>query len=112
MFSIDSTDNTIKLTRGDTARFSIDITNDISESDYTFSKDDILNFTVKKRVKDEEPLIKKTSVGTTLFYIKPEDTNSMTFGKYVYDVQLTTVDGDVYTIIGPSTFELLTEVTY
>lgn len=112
MFSIDSTDNTIKLTRGDTARFSIDITNDITESDYTFSKDDTLKFTVKKRVKDEASLISKTSIGTTLFHIKPEDTNGMAFGKYVYDVQLSTADGDVYTIIGPATFELLTEVTY
>ena len=102
----------IKLTRGDTARFSVGILNEISDSAYSISDNDQLTLTVKKKVKDEDSLIQKTITGATLFHIKPEDTSSLSFGKYVYDVQLTTSDGDVYTIVGPTTFELLAEVTY
>lgn len=102
----------IKLTRGDTARFSVGILNEISDSAYSISNNDRLTLTVKKKVKDEDALIQKTITGATLFHIKPEDTSSLSFGKYVYDVQLTTSDGDVYTIVGPTTFELLAEVTY
>lgn len=102
----------IKLTRGDTARFSIGILNEISDSAYSISDNDQLTLTVKKKVKDEDVLMQKTITGATLFHIKPEDTSSLSFGKYVYDVQLTTSDGDVYTIVGPTTFELLAEVTY
>ena len=102
----------IKLTRGDTARFSVGILNEISDSAYGISDNDQLTLTVKKKVKDEDALIQKTITGSTLFHIKPEDTSCLSFGKYVYDIQLTTTDGDVYTIVGPTTFELLAEVTY
>lgn len=111
MLSISDT-GVIKLTRGDTARFSIVILNEISDSAYSISDNDQLTLTVKKKVKDEDVLMQKTITGSTLFHIKPEDTSSLSFGKYVYDVQLTTSDGDVYTIVGPTTFELLAEVTY
>lgn len=40
------------------------------------------------------------------------DTNTLDFGKYKYDVQLTTESEEVYTIIEPSIFEILPEVTY
>lgn len=111
MLSISDT-GVIKLTRGDTARFSIVILNEISDSAYSISDNDQLTLTVKKKVKDEDVLMQKTITGSTLFHINPEDTSSLSFGKYVYDVQLTTSDGDVYTIVGPTTFELLAEVTY
>ena len=64
----------IKLTRGDTARFSIGILNEISDSAYSISDNDQLSLTVKKKVKDEDALIQKTITGTTLFHIEPEDT--------------------------------------
>ena len=101
----------IKLTRGDTARFSVGILNEISDSAYGISDNDQLTLTVKKKVKDEDALIQKTITGATLFHIKPEDTSSLSFGKYVYDVQLTTAGGDVYTVIEPTSFEILSEVT-
>ena len=112
MLHIDETSNTIQLTRGDTARFSVPIDNETSGEEYVLSDDDRITFTVKKRVKDETPLFQKTVFGTTLFHVKPEDTQGLSFGKYVYDIQLTTSDGDVYTVIEPSTFEILSEVTY
>ena len=112
MLHIDETSNTIQLTRGDTARFSVPIDNETSGKEYVLSDNDKLTFTIKKRVKDETPLLQKTVFGTILFHVKPEDTQGLSFGKYVYDIQLTTSDGDVYTVIEPSTFEILSEVTY
>ena len=103
-------DGTIKLTRGDTARIAITI-NNLLNQEYSIGKEDSLTLTIKKKVKDIEPLLQKIVKGTTLFHIKPEDTNDFSFGKYVYDVQLTLSNGDVYTIIEPSSFVILSEVT-
>ena len=46
------------------------------------------------------------------FVIEPEDTSGLDFGNYVYDVELTLADGTVNTIIPPSTFKVMGEVTY
>lgn len=48
MFSIDSTDNTIKLTRGDTARLAITIKNDLTGDNYEMLSNDTLRLTIKK----------------------------------------------------------------
>ena len=47
-------DGTIKLTRGDTARLTIDIMNDLTKKSYTMSKHDTLTLTVKTNVKANE----------------------------------------------------------
>lgn len=107
MLYINGTD--IKLTRGDTAYLHIPLKTPSGE--YEMSTTDTLTFTMKKNVRETEHLIQKIVQGTNAFHIEPTDTSSMAFGKYVYDVQLETEDGDVYTVIPPSAFELLTEVT-
>lgn len=68
--------------------------------------------TIKKSIRDSIPCIQKKNVGSNAFHILPTDTNDLTFGKYIYDVQLTTNDGDIYTVIEPTVFELMKEVTY
>lgn len=110
MFRIKS-DGTIQLTRGDTARLSVTINNEIDQNEYTLGEIDTLTLTVKKSINDNEPSIQKVAVGTNAFHIEPKDTSSLAFGKYKYDVQLNTADGDVYTVVEPSTFEILNEVT-
>lgn len=104
-------DGTIKLTRGDTARLSVPIKNSVNDDEYTIKSDDILYFTVKKSAKDSEPLLQKVTKGSNTFHIRPEDTEAFSFGKYRYDVQLTTASGDVYTVIEPSIFEITEEIT-
>lgn len=105
-------DNTIHLTRGDTARFSIGrIVNTVTNTDYTPTAEDTVTMTIKKTVLQADPFVQLIVPGGEVLHIKPEDTKAMAFGKYVYDVQLTTADGDVYTIIPPATFDLLKEVT-
>lgn len=41
----------------------------------------------------------------------PADTKSLTTGNYVYDIQLTTFGGNIYTIVPISNFEIGEEVT-
>ena len=104
-------DKTIKLTRGDTARLTVPITNLANTGEYTMESGDILYFTVKKTAKDSDFLFQKSVTGSNSIHIKPEDTADLSFGKYKYDVQLTTATGDVYTVIEPSTFEVMEEIT-
>lgn len=100
----------IKLTRGDTARLTVSIADDAGEP-HTIQEGDTLVMTVKRNITDADPCIQKVVTGGNAIHIKPEDTAVLEFGKYKYDVQLTTVDGDVYTVIAPSVFEILQEVT-
>lgn len=104
-------DGTIRLTRGDTARLTVPITNQTDNGEYTMESGDILYFTVKKRAKDDDFLFQKSAEGSNAIHIRPEDTGVLSFGKYKYDVQLTTATGDVYTVIEPSTFEVMEEIT-
>lgn len=104
-------DKTIKLTRGDTARLTVPITNLANNGEYTMESGDILYFTVKKTAKDSDFLFQKSVTGSNSIHIKPEDTADLSFGKYKYDVQLTTATGDVYTVIEPSIFEVMEEIT-
>ena len=103
-------DNSIELTRGDTARLSVTVTNDDGE-EYEVQSTDTLTLSIKKKVKDSEALVSKIIIGSKTFHIEPRDTSGLPFGSYVYDVQLTTAEGDVYTVITPSNFTIAEEVT-
>lgn len=103
--------NTIQLTRGDTAYLSVNITNDIDASTYEMQDGDTVTLTVKKTTKDADFTFQKVVRGATSIKIEPADTENVPVGKYKYDVQLNTANGDVFTVIPVSTFELLEEVT-
>ncbi len=105
-------DNTIELTRGDSAYISVPITNEMTGDEYKMASSDTLRFTIKRKETDEGVLVQKTAIGTNSFHILPSDTAALAFGKYVYDVELTTASGDVYTVIVPTEFKLLKEVTW
>ena len=105
---------TIRLTRGDTAYLTVPIkikdSNDDIE-DYVMNSSDTLIFSVKKSIRDEEYSFQKTIQGKNTIHIEPTDTAGLSFGKYKYDVQLTTSSGDVFTLVDTSDFEILSEVT-
>ena len=42
-------DGTIRLTRGDTARLTVDISNDLTQNSYEIQDGDMLTLTVKKQ---------------------------------------------------------------
>lgn len=102
--------STIKLTRGDTAYLTIPLTTEVGA--YEIHPEDTLTFSVKKNTRDDEYAFQKVITGDNTFHILPEDTAGLVFGKYTYDVQLDDYNGDVFTVITPSTFEVLKEVTH
>lgn len=105
-------DGTIRLTRGDTARFVLSVVYSSDGEEYTIAEDDIVELTIRKNVRSDEALVHKKIVGSNIFHIEPSDTESLPFGRYVYDVQIENGDGDIYTIIEPSVFEVMKEVTH
>lgn len=105
------TDGTIRLTRGDTARLTVNVEDDITGEEYVIQPADVMILTVKRTVRDASACFQKTITGSNMFHILPTDTHELAFGKYVYDVQLTTASGDVFTVIAPSVFEIMKEVT-
>ncbi len=111
MITVDK-DNTIHLTRGDTARLFLGrVVNEVTGEEYPVTEDDTVTFTVKKTVYDTTPSVQISVPGGAAIHIKPEDTKGLPFGKYLYDIQIDTADGDVYTVIPLTTFELLKEAT-
>lgn len=102
--------NTIRLTRGDTAYLTIPITSDTDEP-YEMKDTDTLTLSVKRRIADTEYCFQKVSTGNNIFHIEPNDTKHLKFGSYKYDIQLENMDGDVYTVVPVSDFEILQEVT-
>lgn len=106
----------IAMTRGDTKHFTINIVNEVGEK-IPFEENDILYFTVKSDVNTNRITIQKIIEdfnldGEAEVVILPEDTRLLQFKDYVYDVQYTKSDGQVITIIRPSKFTILPEVTY
>lgn len=105
-------DNTIQLTRGDTAAITVDIFDEVSSTQYTMASDDTLTFSVKRSVDERKYYFQKIMTGTNRIAIEPADTRNLGYGTYVYDVQLERATGGVSTVIEPAAFELLTEVTW
>lgn len=106
---------TITMTRGDTERIKIDIYNQADGTMYTPDPRDSLRFAVKKNYEDDEVLVFiDIPVDTMILTIRPEDTKFLDYGaskgRYKYDVQLTTADGDIHTVIPRSDLIILEEV--
>lgn len=102
--------NTIYLTRGDTFKAVVTITNP-DGTEYHPGEGDSIRFALKESVDDEECLIlRDISIDTMLLILYPEDTKELEFGSYVYDIQLTKANGDVDTFITASKLKLTAEV--
>lgn len=100
------TDTTIELTRGDS--FSTYVTLE----GYEPTEGDRIRFAMKKSYKDVEPvLVKEVPTDTMILSLRPADTKELAFGRYVYDMELTTAGGDVFTFITKGLF-ILTEEVY
>lgn len=102
--------NNISITRGDSAIFALSIKKADGEP-YTVSEGDTVIFTVKKSTFDKDIITQKTVVNGVIT-INPDDTKSLEYGTYYYDVELTRADGFVSTVISPHKFIVEQEVTY
>jgi hypothetical protein len=86
----------ITLTRGDSAVLKLDLKTTDGES-YAMQSGDSLLLTLKTSPDVAEILMQK-KINNMEFIINPEDTSSLAFGIYYYDIQLTTADGYIYTV--------------
>ena len=108
MFTVNPSDNRIKVIQGDTGIL------DLSLDNYNLQDGDKVYFTVKKDYAAEEALIFKeinTFVdGKAKFIFTKEDTN-LAVGTYLYDVQCNLADGRIDTVISPAKFQVLGGIT-
>ena len=116
MLKIDERTKKISLTRGDTAYLTFPLTDNVTGNSYQMGANDILTLSIKKDFGDQQKMaLQKVSKGTNYIHIAPEDTKSLKFACYKYEVELTKANGDVFTIIGAETqnkipeFEILPE---
>ena len=102
---------TITLTRGDTLRATIEILNE-DGTVYTPIAGDVIRFAMKQNYNASECKIEKIIPNDTLLLeIEPEETKSLKQpAEYVYDVQLTHLNGDVDTFIANGKFKVIEEV--
>ena len=108
MFKVDK--NKISLTRGDTAYLDLDIA-DANGIPYVSHAGDQVILSVKRNITDENYAFQKSVNPGEAITIKPEDTQTLDCGRYVYDIQLTTSLGEVFTIIEKNVFCIGEEVT-
>lgn len=102
--------NRIYLTRGDTALLKVVILGADKEV-YTPDDTDTVTLTVKKTTGSADILFQREVVDG-MVTIEPEDTASLPYGDYVYDVCLETEKGIVQTFIPPTVFKLTEEVNF
>ena len=92
----------ITLTRGDTFKTVITINNHDGEV-YQPQDGDVVRFALNKKYKkdnEEPPLILKFLDNEDLLLeLTPEDTKNLKYGDYVYDIEITLSNGEVYTFI-------------
>ncbi len=108
MFKIE--DNVIYLTRGDTANFTLKIT-DADGAEYAYSDDRVL-FTIKRSVYTQEYLCQKVVHYGEDIVLEHEDTVGFPYGDFWYDVQISNESGEVATVITPTRIRILSEVTF
>lgn len=103
----------IELVRGDT----LVLTLNLAQNDETFTPEegDQIIFTVRKNYKgltNDAILLQKTVdlYDSIVLEIEPEDTNSLDYGSYKYDMEFDSWDGKVDTVM-QGAFKLAKEVT-
>lgn len=100
----------ITMTRGDTCKIQLFLSNDNGEP-YTPDENDVIRFAAKSSYSDQEPVIYITIPNDTLLLeIRPEDTKELPFGTYVYDMQITFADGSIDTFITKGMLKIEEEV--
>ena len=103
------------VTRGDNDSIEISMIDSSANIPLLFETGDTVFFSVKEDVGQSMYLIQKeiTTFNEGLLEIDllPEDTNSLEFGNYVYDVKLHKLDGFKQHLIDVSPFVILEVVT-
>lgn len=105
----------VSMIRGDSEVITISCT-DAYGGNAPLVEGDTVYFTIKETIHDEEKVFQKIITdftdGKAIVRIRPEDTKNLSFKTYVYDTQISGLDGTVTTIVPPSDFKICGEVTY
>lgn len=109
--SVEISDSTIKMTRGDTLRVVLTL-KDNEGNIYTPLEHDVIRFAMKKTYEDSEPLLLKEIPHDTMeLVLNPEDTKNLQQpSSYVYDMEITYENGDVETFIKEAKLQITKEV--
>lgn len=106
----------IEMIRGDTEVIEVTLV-DSEEGEIPFEEGSTIYFTVKDDIRREEYAFQKkitefTEDGKAIIKIYPYDTHFLQpRDSYVYDIQLTDAEKNVTTLVGPSNFSLIGDVT-
>lgn len=102
---------TIKMTRGDTLRVTLDL-RDEDNNPYVPITGDHIRFAMKRNYNDVNTLIlKEIPINTLELVLDPEDTKNLPQpSTYVYDIEITYANGDVDTFIDKAKLSLTEEV--
>lgn len=99
---IDPNTKYMYMTRGDTVAFKADLEDDDGEPK-ALVEGDTIYFTVKESARTDEIKVQKIITefvdGVALITLHPNDTKSLDFKRYRYDIQFTSAEGAVKTII-------------
>ena len=109
-------DTTITMTRGDTLRVLVTLTQD--GETYTPTEGDAVRFAMRPAglnskgtaYKYDICLMKDIPIDTMVLELEPDDTKPFPFGEYTYDIQITFEDGTVDTPIYEAKLILAPEV--
>ena len=104
MFNINTDTKEIYTVKGDTANFAMNI------APYQKQEGDKLTFTVKKRYGAPAVMIIEADENGQ-FHIPHSAYDNIAPGYYLYDIQLTTEQGEVYTVVGPANMTIDIEIT-
>ena len=96
MFKIEN--NCIKITKGDTAQFDVNI-GYINGVQYVMQPGDTLRMTVRKRI--GSAVLLEVESTTNRITLPHEKTVNLVKGNCVFDVELKNAAGEVATIVGP-----------
>lgn len=77
--------NNVTLTRGDSAKFTLSLTDSEGES-YDYSNDEV-KFGVKRSAFDASCVLEKDVIDGVIT-LEPADTESMEFGDYLYSIEV------------------------
>jgi len=106
----------LELTRGDSYSLTLSLKNNEGEQ-IRLADGDIVYFTVKTSTETTNILFQKiltnfNELGECIIDILPSDTKEQRCKEYVYDIQVNFNNGKVLTVVRPSLFKVLEEVTY
>lgn len=114
MYSVSN--NEVTMTRGDT--LILHVTASREGQAYVPEEGDVVRFALKSQLngkgtayKEAEPLIlKEIPTDTMILRLDPDDTKSLLFGQYTYDIEITFASGIVDTFITAKSFTISPEV--